>query len=202
MNTPSTGSQKALSARGASPSARGFTLIEMLVVLALTTILLSLGVPGFSALSRNNKLVTQSNGLAALINGARMEAVARRRTVSICGTQDGNSCNGDWSASWIVFTDLNADGALDPADTVLLRSAGVPTSVEVDFSGAAAIRYSSLGYALPGSVGTFVFCDQRGDHFARALAISPTGRASVGSDTDATPDGIVNGVDGENISCE
>jgi type IV fimbrial biogenesis protein FimT len=67
-----------------SPPARGFTLPELLVTIAVASILLGIAVPSFSGLIVDNRLTTQANDLVSAINFARSEAIKRNRTVSLC----------------------------------------------------------------------------------------------------------------------
>ena len=55
----------------------GFTLIELMVTVAVLAIVLSLGVPSYRALIINNRLTAQANALVASINLARSEAIKR-----------------------------------------------------------------------------------------------------------------------------
>ena len=59
----------------------GFTLIELMVTIALLSILLTLGVPSFHSLIRNMSLTTQANQFVASVQLARSEAVRRNRSV-------------------------------------------------------------------------------------------------------------------------
>jgi type IV fimbrial biogenesis protein FimT len=180
----------------------GFTLIEMMVAMMVAVILLTVGIPSFNDLAKNNRLVTQSNAIAAVMNGARAEAIAQRRTVTVCGSSNGTSCSGAWGAGWLTFQDADADGTVDVGDPLLVYvNSAANSAVNVGFVGATTVRYNALGFALAGSNGTMRLCDERGDTHARALLISSTGRLSVASDTDSPADKIVDDAAGVNIDC-
>jgi len=94
----------------------GFTLIELLVTITVLSILLALGVPSFNDFIKNNRIVAQANGLVADIHLARSEAVKRGAGSAICASDDQTTCSGDasgWASGWIVFSDINGDGAPD-----------------------------------------------------------------------------------------
>lgn len=91
---------------------RGFTLLELMVTLAVAAILFSFAVPGFQQMVQRNRVITYTNSFIATVNYARSEAIRRAGTVSICASSDGATCTGTWSQGWIVF--VNADGD-DPA---------------------------------------------------------------------------------------
>ena len=64
----------------------GFSLIELMVTVALISILLTLGVPSFSAILRNMTLTSQANNFVAAINLARSEAIRRNTAVTLSAT--------------------------------------------------------------------------------------------------------------------
>ena len=181
--------------------ATGMTLIELLVTLAVAMILLSSGVPGFSTLIWNNRLVAAANAVSGALAEARSESISQRRPVTVCGSSSGSTCDGAWSEGAVAFLDANANGAIDAGDAVHRTFMNPVPSVTVALSGPTTIRYSSMGWLSPGAAGTFRLCDQRGSRFGRALLVSATGRVSVATDTDTPADGIVDDAAGANISC-
>ena len=95
---------------------RGFTLIELMITLVLAAIILTLAVPGFQDIIRNNRAATQANELVTALGLARSEAVKRGARVSLCPSTDQASCTGgaDWSNGWIVFLDTAANDLAAP----------------------------------------------------------------------------------------
>ena len=86
----------------------GFTLIELMVTLGVAAILLSVGIPGFNGLIRDNRLTTDYNQFVSALNTARSEAVKRGVGVTTCKRNTaGTDCNnaGNWEDGWIIFTD-------------------------------------------------------------------------------------------------
>ncbi|MGD8940277.1 MAG: GspH/FimT family pseudopilin [Gammaproteobacteria bacterium] len=190
----------------------GFTLIELMVTIALAAIILTQAVPSFNALVQNNRLISQKNEFISTLNLARSEALKRGTRVTVCASTDQATCDTtDWEQGWIVFSDRNADRVLDSGtgaclateDCLIRVSAGLSSNntLAARKSGAAAdtgfIQYTPRGAV--DSAATFTFCDQRGEGHARATNINNLGRAISASDSGA--DGVVNDVDGNNISC-
>ena len=86
--------------------ATGFTLIELMVTLAVLAILLALAVPSFARLLAANRLSTETSELIASLNLARSEAVRRGQGVALRAVDDSN-----YSKGWRVFADLDRNGA-------------------------------------------------------------------------------------------
>jgi type IV fimbrial biogenesis protein FimT len=66
---------------------RGFTLLELMVAIAVLAILATVGVPSFNELIQNNRVTTQTNELVSALNFARTEAIKRGRNVEVVVTQ-------------------------------------------------------------------------------------------------------------------
>jgi type IV fimbrial biogenesis protein FimT len=89
----------------------GFTLVELMVTIAVLAILLSIGIPSFSRMMASSRMATQTNEIVAGLNLARSEAVRRGHPVSIRAI----AANGSYAGGWLIFNDANGDG--DRADT-------------------------------------------------------------------------------------
>lgn len=91
-----------------TPLASGFTLVELLVTIALGSILLALAVPSFNGFIIANRLTTQANEMVAAINFARSEAIKRNGSISLCraNSTEATACaatTGTWE-HWIART--------------------------------------------------------------------------------------------------
>ena len=182
---------------------RGFTLIELMVTLAVVAVLLSAGVPSFSALIKNNRLVTENYALRTVLGAARSEAQTQRTTVTVCRSANAIDCStGDWGAGYIAFIDTDGDNQLDNDEQLLQSKEQNTQGIAVRYSQAADIlRFNSNGTAL-GSNGTFTFCDDRGTGEARGLIVSAVGsvRAAVASEEEDSTH-IVQDHTGNDVTC-
>jgi type IV fimbrial biogenesis protein FimT len=115
-----------------SPSAfkhlpsRGFSLVEVLTVVALIAVCLALAAPPLRDMIQRNRVASQISTFRMDLKFARSEAMKRGQPVSICPSTDGTTCLSDnsWQNGWIVFYDQNASATIDGADVILRRRQG------------------------------------------------------------------------------
>ncbi len=100
--------------------AHGFTVIELIVAMAIAAILFAIGMPSFLEFTRNVRVSSTMGALAADIQIARSESVKRNARVLFCAraTPTSNACIGAptttaWTNGWLVCQDRDADGACD-----------------------------------------------------------------------------------------
>lgn len=173
----------------------GFTLIELIITLVVATVLLTVAVPSFQATIRNNRLVTQANDLVVALNTARSEAIKRGMPVTVCKSSDQSTCTpaAQWEAGWIVFSDLDGDGAFDGApEEIILVSDGLEGDNTLrtengNFSNFVSYMPSGASHGNPDNYDTFRLCDARGASEARAITISVTGRIRTEKGTSTCP---------------
>ncbi len=83
-----------------SKSQNGFTLIELVITMAIAAILLLVAVPGFQAFQRNSQLSSLANSLLVAINTAKAEAMKQNASAYVIPAS-----GADWGTGWIVFVD-------------------------------------------------------------------------------------------------
>lgn len=116
---------------------RGFTLIELVMSIAIVGILLTVGIPSFRELITNNRIVSQTNDFVSDLAHARAEAVRRNTRVTICRSNTGTSCvpSSSWRDGWIVFTDPGGFGTLAAGETILRVHSAMPAGMTLAVSG-------------------------------------------------------------------
>lgn len=160
-----------------------FTLIELMVGIAVAAILITVGIPGFRDLILDNRMAAQINSLVADLSYARSEAVKRNSAVTVCKRNiNGTACDDSrsWTDGWIVWA--------ESTNTVLRIREALPAGTSIPFpQNRNRIVFNGHGFS-PGSTATFVFCDSRGYMKARGLVLSNVGRVRTARDDDG--DGI------------
>ncbi|GAB2621559.1 GspH/FimT family pseudopilin [Lysobacter erysipheiresistens] len=106
---------------------RGFTLVELMITVAVLAIVVTLAAPSFSDLINRNRLTAAANEVVGALQTARMEAVRRNTRVVLCPSTDGTSCSGaDWQRL-IAFSDADGDVTVDADDDEIIRDMTVST---------------------------------------------------------------------------
>ncbi|WP_031437523.1 GspH/FimT family pseudopilin [Methylobacter tundripaludum] len=166
----------------------GVTLIELIITISIAGILVSIAIPSFSSIIRSTRLTTYANELVTSLNLARSEAVKRGVQVSV---RKKGSTNQNWDSGWDIFTDLDGDGTLDAADTLLktypaLTNGFTLRTGTVGYQDFAA--YLPSGLSLNSSGDTFRLCASSGDIVnSRAIEINALGRPKTSDVTTACP---------------
>ncbi|MCG8670125.1 MAG: GspH/FimT family pseudopilin [Pseudomonadales bacterium] len=184
--------------------ARGFSLIELMVVLAILGVVVMAGGPSMVNTIQQNRVAAQINEVKGALSFARSEGAKRSQvTITLCPSDDGAGCTNtpNWEVGFIVLVDIDGDRVVDAADGDVIVKYFGPLSGDntlrtFSFDNANFIQMDSDGF--PASSGTFVLCDDRGAGSARAVVMNISGQTRFAVDEDA--DGIVNHPDG-NAAC-
>lgn len=195
-------------------SARGFTIIELMVTVVVLGIVLAFAVPNLRQFIMSNRMTSNLNLLSSNLAMARSEAIKQNVPVVLCPTGGGSTCTGDgWESGWLAYADRDRDLNYDaPApdctdsslaegeDCLLLEQGPLEAPTQLSPAGGMSplIGYDGSGTTICDANGDgapepcvtantfFTICDPRGAEEARALAISRTGRVSI---LDAPPAG-------------
>ncbi len=156
---------------------QGFTVLELLVAMAIVAILLAAGVPSFKNYSWNLRMRTAMDSLRTDLVLARRHAISLNVDTVVCPGTGDNTCSdkANWQNGWIVFTDLNGDHLRQPTEPLLSQASAVDFVTISSTRARRYIRFNPSGFA-PGSNLTFLFCDPRGARYAGRVTVSNSGR--------------------------
>ena len=110
---------------------QGFSLVEVLVVLALLAVLLGLTVQGLGSLRARHALQAVAEDLWNSLMLARSQAMAQQARVVLCPAASAQTCDaqGQWGRGWVVFVDGNHNGLRDLEEVVLQSRGALPPGV-------------------------------------------------------------------------
>jgi type IV fimbrial biogenesis protein FimT len=162
----------------------GVTLVELLVALALASILLVLAAPSFRDLALNAQRSSVLTDLAGSVLLARSESLKRAVKLSLCPSADGATCRSgtapEWSAGWILFEDADGDREVDSGEP-LVRAVRYdnPAFSLLGASGLErGITFRQGGF--PHSTGRLEYCEEGGTA-SRRIHVNAVGRIKVES---------------------
>jgi type IV fimbrial biogenesis protein FimT len=168
--------------------AAGFTLIELMIVIAVASILAGSAIPSMKSMLRSVRLSSATNDFVGALTLTRSEAIIHHGRAVMCKSQDGGSCaaSGGWEQGWIIFHDADGDGIRDASEPIVTRQQALGPGVKVTGNQNVAryISYSPSGVTrLQGGgfqAGTVVVCNQSAKAAeAREIVLSSSGRPRV-----------------------
>ena len=165
----------------------GFTLVEAMVVIAITAILVGLAAPSMRSLIERNGVSQSLDSMLSSLSFARAEAIKRGMPVTLCRSANPEAsspqCSADkaWNTGWLVFVDFGGDGSFDTAKgDLLLRTQGSLQkngTLEQSTTNYTNIQFLPTGTPKPIAAG-FALNSPSKD-VARAVCLTAGGRARV-----------------------
>ncbi|WP_431686870.1 GspH/FimT family pseudopilin [Hahella sp. NBU794] len=151
---------------------KGFTLVELMVVLTILAIALAFGLPSMGYIIDSNRLTSSTNELVGALNFARSEAVKRGRTVRISGP---NGKTG-WQQGYQVWIDTNNSSSYDDGEELRIFDAFKDETTAI--GPAAAISFSGSGFAS-GATSIKLCSGNKNITTGRKVDVSSAGRVTI-----------------------
>lgn len=162
---------------------RGFTLLELLVSMALLTILLGVGLPSLQSLLTDNRARFEQERILKILTAARLQAISDRQTITVCTVNADNLCVTHGGQALIMFSDDNGDATQDAGEARLMASPGFSDGLSLT-SSRTAINFAPDGTTL-GSNATLQLCVSGQPRID--LVISMSGRAQSSTQSTLCP---------------
>jgi type IV fimbrial biogenesis protein FimT len=173
-----------------------FTLLELLITVAIVSILALVAFPSLTSYSQDGAMVANANALLGSLKLARSEAITRGKRVSVCPSSNALSATtpsceaSDWKVGWVTWVDDNSDNKIDSSEKIIRvvgKAKGADISIQNGCAANSVISYFSTG--LPqvtfadGAVDNktvFALLDARGEvPEARIIRVYASGRIKV-----------------------
>lgn len=165
----------------------GFTLVELMVAIAIMAIVIAFAVPSFEQIRNGNRLSSGANDLLTALQLARTEAIRRNRAVTFCPT---NAAQAACLTGPTVIDEGFYWMVIDRSTNEVIRTDLIKRPVEVLISPSLAARsdrvifradglaYNNSGGLLNGAIATCLPTARPIENMA-SVHIAPGGRISI-----------------------
>jgi len=163
----------------------GFTLIELMIGIAVVAILSAIALPNLNTFTIGMRVDNEISQLHRLVLTARSSAINMQQNVILCPL-DGTTCTaGEWDKELSVFIDVNNNGTYESAtDTLVKVKNEISDGDELTYAGNSNLTFAPTGRITAGAVAALNYCPRDHAGMSRSITISLSGRPYQSSDTD------------------
>jgi type IV fimbrial biogenesis protein FimT len=161
----------------------GLSLLDLIIALAISSILTGFGIPTLLDLISNSKANSQYQKLFTLIQYTRNESVNHGTQVLVCPTENQIDCVNNWNLPLMVFVDSNYDEVRNEEEMILRQTEALSNDERLTWRASGSRRYLRFKYdgATRNQNGRFTYCYTRDDKvYAEEIVMFMSGRARRG----------------------
>lgn len=166
---------------------RGFTLLELFSVVAVSSVLAIAGVPLIKDVQRSYAAADTQQKFAESLAVARERAVGSGVSVFVCASADGESCSSAWDNGWLVYqgTQKKQPGESVPAEDIIehiqvAESATQLKVVDESLLAISEIRFDSRGFNSANQRLMAMSCSAAASAKRDAVIVERSGRVRIG----------------------
>ncbi len=165
---------------------KGFTFIELMVSIAILSILAAIVLPNFTSYLAKTRVDSEISQLHRLLLTARNSAINFDQNVILCPLDQNNHCITDWQGELSVFIDVNDNDIFEPLENEILIQVKSPISSGEKLQYGLyrnRIKFAPTGHTIGwGSNGTLKYCPEGFEHLSRAIIVATSGRFYLSHD--------------------
>lgn len=179
---------------------KGFTLLEIMVTVAIAGILSAIALPSFNDFLVRMRVDNEVIEIQRLLLTARNTAINTGLSITVCPLTVTNTCQipPNW-AGRIGVIQLSAIIPINPINDVLIKEkSAIKLGDQLQFA-FPSVTYNLTGQLLNNTVGTFSYCPQNKSIYSRGVTVALSGRSSLSNDNNR--DGHDQDRAGVNITC-
>ncbi len=158
----------------------GFTLIEILVSLAILLSLITIGIPSLNNFIIYMRVDNEISAMHRMLLLARNSAINNELYVTLCPLNSAKKCTTDWSKKLSVFNDINKNRRYEAniGESIIKTKSAIRPSDKLQYGkGRNALVYGPTGHlVIWGGNATFKYCPKNHADKSRGLVISTSGR--------------------------
>jgi type IV fimbrial biogenesis protein FimT len=158
---------------------RGFTMIEMMVTVAVLAVIMMVAAPSLAGFVRSSKVRSAQSEMIASLMLARSEAAKRGMTVGLAASAP--TSGNEFGNGWTVWVDTNEDGVVDSGELVLRTYPSLNAAVVLGTTrNITTLAFNSSGFLTPSTAVNFKACGGNSDTTKGfAIRVDPVGLADI-----------------------